>query len=124
MMTEQQQLLSKAKESLQAAQILESNGLVAVSASRVYYSMFYVAQAFLLSEELSFSSHSSVISAFGRIFAKAKRVPPEFHRYLINAQEIRTEADYDLNPEITSVQLKKMIDQAEEMLNFAIQCIE
>ena len=42
-MIEQEKLLLKAKESLQAPQISESNGLVTVSASRVYYSMFYVA---------------------------------------------------------------------------------
>ena len=41
-----------------------------------------------------------MISAFGRMFAKTKQVPSEFDRYLIDAQEIRTEADYDLNPQI------------------------
>ena len=121
MSKEQKQLLLKAQESLTAAKILTSNNLFAVAASRVYYVMFYVAQAFLLEEELSFSSHSAVISNFGRLFAKHQRVPIAFHRFLINAQEKRTEADYDLNPEITPEELYLMLGQAEEMLAFAVQ---
>ena len=85
MTKEQKQLLVKARESLKAAELLASNDLLAVSASRVYYAMFYIAQAFLLGDELSFSSHAAVISAFGRLFAKTNRVPTEFHRFLIRA---------------------------------------
>jgi uncharacterized protein (UPF0332 family) len=53
--------------------------------------MFYVAEAFLLGERLSFSSHAAVISAFGRDFARTGRVPVEFHRYLISAQNLRNQ---------------------------------
>jgi uncharacterized protein (UPF0332 family) len=123
MSKEQKQLLLKAQESLTAAKILVDNDLLAVAASRVYYTMFYVAQAFLLEEDLSFSSHSAVISNFGRLFAKTQRVPTVFHRFLINAQEKRTEADYDLNPEITSNDLSLMLEQAQEMLTFALQSL-
>jgi uncharacterized protein (UPF0332 family) len=34
--------------------------------------MFYVAQAFLAGEGLSFSKHSAVIAAFGQHFAKTE----------------------------------------------------
>ena len=42
--------------------------------------MFYVAEAFLLNEGLTFSSHAAVISAFGRDFARTGRALLEFHR--------------------------------------------
>ena len=116
---EQQQLLQKARDSLQAAQLLVDNNLAAFATARAYYSMFYIAEAFLLGEGLTFSSHSAVISAFGREFARTKRLPVEYHRYLINAQEKRTEADYNLNPNITIEQAQKIINEAEEMLDFA-----
>ncbi|MGB3508339.1 MAG: HEPN domain-containing protein [Microcoleaceae cyanobacterium] len=115
---EQQQLLQKARDSLQAAQLLVDNNLAAFAAARAYYSMFYIAEAFLLGEGLTFSSHSAVISAFGREFARTKRLPVEYHRYLINAQEKRTEADYNLNPNITIEQAQEIINEAEEMLDF------
>jgi uncharacterized protein (UPF0332 family) len=35
-----------------------------------------------------------VISAFGREFARSGRVPAEFHRYLMEAQELRHSGDY------------------------------
>jgi uncharacterized protein (UPF0332 family) len=47
MKIEQQQLLEKARESLQAAQLLANNNLLAFASARAYYLMFYIAQAFL-----------------------------------------------------------------------------
>ncbi len=119
MKIEQEQLLEKARESLQAAEILVKNNLANIAVTRAYYTMFYVAEAYLLGEELAFSSHSAVISAFGRIFAKEKRLPVEYHRYLINAQEKRIEADYNLTPNITLEQAKVITSEAKEMLNYA-----
>jgi uncharacterized protein (UPF0332 family) len=62
---EQTALLRKAGESRRAAQLLATNELLDFAASRAYYTMFYVAEAFLLNEGLTFSSHAAVISAFG-----------------------------------------------------------
>jgi uncharacterized protein (UPF0332 family) len=55
------------------------------AASRAYYVMFDVAEALLLSRGLAFSSHSAVISAFGREFANTGAVPRECHRHLFSA---------------------------------------
>jgi uncharacterized protein (UPF0332 family) len=46
--------------------------------------MFYIAEAFLEGEGMSFSRHSAVISAFGREFALQGKVPVQFHQFLIN----------------------------------------
>jgi len=65
-----------------------SNGFPDYAASRAYYAMFYIAEAFLDGEGMSFSSHAAVIGAFGREFARTGRVPAEFHRFLIDAQDL------------------------------------
>ena len=96
MKPEQIALLRKAGESLRAADLLAANALLDFAASRAYYTMFYVAEAFLLNEGLTFSSHAAV-SAFGRDFARTGRVPVEFHRYLIDAQDLRNQGDYDID---------------------------
>ena len=83
MTPEQAALLKKAKDSLDAARLLVERGFYDFAVSRSYYAMFYVAQAFLLGEGLSFSKHSAVIAAFGQRFIKTGEVPQEFHRYLI-----------------------------------------
>lgn len=114
-------LLKKAYKSLQAAKLLLKNDLTDFAVTRTYYTMFYVAQAFLLSKNLSFSSHKAVIFAFGREFVKTKIIPVEYHRFLIDTQIKRNEADYDISPIISHEEAQEMIHNAETMLNFALQ---
>jgi len=64
MKSEVYKLIEKAKESLIASEILAQNKLYNFAGSRAYYTMFYIAEAFLWTKEMSFSSHSAVISAF------------------------------------------------------------
>ncbi|MGI0482348.1 HEPN domain-containing protein [Geminocystis sp. CENA526] len=121
MIKEQEYLLIKAKRSLNAAKELNNQDYPEFATSRAYYAMFYVAEALLLSENLSFSSHSAVISAIGKYFVKTQKIPSQYHRYLIDTQDQRNRADYDYNPNLNSIEANKFISQAEEMLNFAYQ---
>jgi len=98
MTPEQQGLLEKATRSLQAARLLNEEGLAEFATSRAYYTMFYVASAFLEGEGLSFARHSAVIAAFGQQFARTGRVPVEFHRYLIAAEQSRIRQTKTLSP--------------------------
>ena len=123
MTDEQRDLLLKAQNSLEAAKLLLANNFPDYATSRAYYSMFYIAEAFLEGEGLSFSKHSAVIAAFGREFAKPQRVPVEFHRFLIEAQELRTTSDYGQLNAVTFDQAAEQIDHAEQFLALAIQAI-
>lgn len=79
-MTEEQgELLLQARDSLEAAKWLMQGDYPGYAAARAYYAMFYIAEAFLEGDGLSFSKHSAVIAAFGREFAHPERVPVEFH---------------------------------------------
>ena len=82
-------LLGKALRTLQSARLLLTDGDYDGAVSRAYYAMFYVAEALLLAKGMTFSSHSAVISAFGKEFAKPGTMPGEYHRYLLDAQEAR-----------------------------------
>ena len=119
MKPEQTALLRKAGESLRAAQLLATNELLDFAASRAYYTMFYGAEAFLLNEGLTFSSHAAVIAAFGRDFARTGRVPVEFHRYLIDAQDLRNQGDYDIDSAITESEANELISHAQQFLELA-----
>jgi uncharacterized protein (UPF0332 family) len=59
MTDEQRELLLKAQQSLEAAKLLLVNDFPEYATSRAYYSMFYIAEAFLEGEGLSFSKHSA-----------------------------------------------------------------
>lgn len=95
MTQEQEAVLRKARESLRGARILEADGLFDFAISRAYYSMFYVARAFLLGKGLSFSKHGSLIGAFGQHFAKTGIIDARFHHNLIAAFNARVKGDYE-----------------------------
>ena len=94
MRSETKSLLEKAHQSLQAADNLRQDGFLDFAASRAYYAMFYIAEALLIEQGLSYSSHSAVIGAFGKLFAKTNKIDARFHRYLLDAQEARNVGDY------------------------------
>lgn len=85
--------------------------------------MFYVAQAFLSGEGLSFSKHSAVIAAFGQHFAKTGRVPAEYHRYLIESEQLRNVGDYDVHTGLTENDATNQLNRAEDFLSLAEQFI-
>ena len=123
MTQEQSDLLEKAKESLRAARLLLANDLPDFAASRAYYSMFYVASAFLLGKGLKFSKHGSLIAAFGQHFVKTGEVDATFHRNLIDAQDDRIAGDYTINSNLTNTEVATMISQAEEFIALAEQML-
>lgn len=119
MTPEQEALIQKAKSSLDAARLLAGQGYYDFSISRSYYAMFYVAQAFLMDEGLSFSKHSAVIAAFGQHYAKSGRAPLKYHRYLIESEQRRNVGDYDLQSDLSEEDADEQLTRAEDFLDFA-----
>jgi uncharacterized protein (UPF0332 family) len=111
----------KAKESLIASKLLADHQLYDFAGSRAYYTMFYIAEAFLWQQGFSFSSHGAVIAKFGQEIAKKGIVPLEFHRYLIDAQDKRTQADYNIDTEVKLSQdeVQRLIEQGKIFIQWA-----
>ena len=122
MTSAQLNLLAKARQSLSAAKLMLDGEYPDYAASRAYYTMFYIAEAFLEDKGLSFSK-SGVISAFDRKFTRTGRVPVKFHQYLIRAQELRNAGDYGELGAVTSDQAAESIAQAKEFLELAQNAI-
>lgn len=123
MTNRQSNLLNRARKKLSVAKDLSRLGHLEDAVSRAYYTMFYVAEALLDGEGLRFSSHSAVISEFGRIFAKAGRVPSEFHRLLMESQEDRLGADYREVYFVSTEEVQEHIRNAERFLRLAEELI-
>ncbi len=124
MTPEQHGLVEKAQDSLRGARLLKEDGLHAIAVSRAYYAMFYIAEAFLLEKDLSFSSHHAVISAFGQHFAKTKELPVELHRHLIDGFEERIRGDYEARAKVSAEKAAEMIEQAEAFIALAEQRLD
>jgi len=67
MTDDQLDLLQEARDSVSAAKLLLGGGYAGYAASRAYYAMFYIAEAFLEGEGMSFSKHSAIIAAFSGV---------------------------------------------------------
>jgi len=85
--------------------------------------MFYIAEAFLLGENLSFSKHSAVIAAFGQHFVKTGRVSQEFHRYLIEGEDSRNVGDYDAISGFDKKEALEQIHHAAAFLELACELL-
>ena len=109
-------LLKKAKRYLRSAQILLEAGDYESSVSRTYYAMFYSVQALLLTENLSFTSHKGVISAFGERFIKTGLFPTEMGKELNRAFGKRQLSDYEYTSVISRKEAKALLESGENFV--------
>jgi uncharacterized protein (UPF0332 family) len=115
---EQQNLLQKALQSLDAAEYLSKGGYNDFAVARAYYTMFYLASAILVTEDLHFSKHSAVISFFGKELIKTGKVPLRFHQYLKKSHDLRNLGDYGRPDSVSCEEAKIQIANAWEFLKF------
>ena len=103
MTDEVRRYLRKAEHALEVAEDLLKDGHAPDAASKIYYAMYYAAQALLNADGIDVVKHSAVESAFGHHFAKSGKIDPKFHRMLMNAGRsgrlpITTSMRKSLNP--------------------------
>jgi uncharacterized protein (UPF0332 family) len=116
MTQEVKKLVEKAEHALKVAEKLISDNYPSDAASKIYYSMYYAAQALLKSEGIDVLKHSAVESALGYYFAKTGRIDPKFHKMLIDARKIREIADYDIEEEIVEPVATLKIEEGRAFL--------
>lgn len=109
-------LLDKSRQSISAAELLLRDSYVDFSVSRTYYAMFYSIEALLLSRDLAFSKHSAAIAAFGKDFVKPGRFDAKFHRYILDAYDVRNIADYGTMHVISVEKAAELLTWAKELL--------
>lgn len=114
---EVKKLIERAEHALKVAEALLEYGYPSDAASKIYYSMFYAAQALLKSEGIDVIKHSAVESSFGYYFAKTGKLDPRYHRMLIDARKIREIADYDIQEEIVEPVASLKIEEGKEFLS-------
>ena len=115
--SEIQHFLKLADESHEAAKVLIDQGFIRFSAAQSYYTIFYLAQAMLLSKGLTFSSHSAVVSAYGKEFAKTGLLDAKFHRHIIDAEKRRQIGHYgDEGEEVSEEQARESLQWAGEFM--------
>ncbi|MEP6895482.1 MAG: HEPN domain-containing protein [Chloroflexota bacterium] len=111
-----QVFITRAEESHQAAKVLLDTGFPNFSAAQSYYTMFYLTEALLHSKGLEFSSHSAVIAAYGKEFAKTKALDPKFHHRMIIVERRRAIGHYGEESNVTDEDALESFEWAGEFL--------
>jgi len=109
-------MLAKSRRYLTSAELLRQHGDFDSAVSRLYYAMFYGAEALLLLMGKTYTSHRAVVSAFGENFIKSGRLPKEMHQWLHRAFEKRQISDYDYLTNITESEVRELQEKAKSFL--------
>ena len=112
-MNEFKKLFSLALEELDIAQLLLEKEHYRASISRSYYSMYYAAQALLLSQNIDTSTHKGLIRLFSLHFVKTGQFPPEWSNTLKAAYDLRQLSDYDADFTGTLAEAEMLLEKAK-----------
>lgn len=108
--------LSKSKSDLEAAKILFQSNLFAQSVNRSYYSIFHAVRAMLAFDRFDSKKHSGIIAYFNEHYIKTGFIEKEYSVYLMSAERIRTESDYDDLFVASKDQAEKQIENAKKFI--------
>lgn len=109
--------MERARQTLQAAQLLDDdNADTASVVNRAYYAMFYAALAMLTTVGEETSKHSGVMALFDRHFIKTGVLPKEMGKFLHMAFDMRQTADYEDKAEISQEVSRQILEFAKEFV--------
>jgi uncharacterized protein (UPF0332 family) len=109
-------LLDRANESHGAAKVLLDGDFANFSAAQSYYTMFFLVEAILYSKGLRYSSHSALVAAYGKEFAKTGLLDPKYHRYILVTQKRRETGHYGRESMVTREEALESFHWAEEFM--------
>ena len=86
--------MDKAKEDLEASELMFKNGKFSQSINRSYYAIFHAVRALLALDKFDLQKHSGIISYFNHNYIKTGKIEVEFSKMLTSAFKIRSDSDY------------------------------
>lgn len=115
--------MEKAKEDLEASELMFKNEKFSQSINRSYYAIFHAVRALLALSKFDSQKHSGIISYFNQNFIKTGKIEIEFSKMLTSAFKIRSDSDYKdfyiVTQEDAEIQLenaKKFLKRIQEYL--------
>jgi len=115
-MKEIKYFIEKADKFLKTAEQALNIGDYDSCVSRCYYAMFFMAEAALLTKNLSASSHKGVISLFGEHFIKAGIFDRGLGKTLNDAYDKRLIGDYGIGFIVTEGEARDTLETAENFV--------
>lgn len=101
-------------EALTAAQALLDGGLLRSAVSRLYYAMFHLVRALVVSRGFDPRTHEGVETLFGLHFVRAGVVDVRFSKVFAYLQKFREQADYGPVLALSSGEVERDIETVRE----------
>lgn len=117
-------MLKRAEDAILTAKLDLKAGFILATANRAYYAIFYSISALLFTEDVYSKSHKGTHLKFDELFIKTGKIPIHISKYISYAFNLRQEADYDLEADITEQEAQLLIDYAQEIYNISHKYIE
>ncbi len=105
--------LERANETIGEAESNLNLNYLKLTVNRIYYAMFYVVEALLLTKDISSSKHSGVRSFFHKDFIKEGLVDIKYGEFYDEMFNKREAGDYEVKP------VKFTKEEVELWLNYA-----
>lgn len=110
------EMLSKARRSLKAAQRHLDEGDYDFAASRAYYGAFYAMEAALLFKGVTCSTHGGVLTVFSERYIKDGTLPTSFGAKAARLFRERQTGDYEFDISITQADGEEDVEIASDIV--------
>ena len=120
------EFMDKAKENLAAAEICFENRLYNASANRAYYAAYHAAISALADRGIKKEKldHKWVQAEFsGRLIKRSKVYPAKVKSFLMDMQNIRNDADYEMH-KVGKNAARKQLAMAREIIILVVKELE
>jgi uncharacterized protein (UPF0332 family) len=108
--------LQRAEETLDEARILIDAERLPGAVNRIYYSVFYAANAILLKEGFGATKHAGLISLFHREIVHKGILNKEFGQILERSFANRTEGDYKDRRSFEKAEVKSLFENGQKFV--------
>ncbi len=102
-------LIEKAKKYLNTAELVLNNGDYDTAVSRIYYAMFYIVRAVLITKDVYPKTHAGTLNAFSEHFIKSTLFSKEMGKDFKNAFERRQQGDYDFTESLNKEETQNFL---------------
>lgn len=118
-----EEMLNKADERIESAQVLYENDHFGDSISRSYYAMLDAARTALVLVKVYPKSHSGTVHKFNEYFIKTGKIAKTFSSVLSQVEKSREEADYEFEKRFTKNNAKEALKQAKKFVTVIKQFV-
>jgi|SRR6056297_1222806 len=109
--------IKKAYQTYEAAKVLSDNGFWNSAVNRLYYSIFFAANALLVLNGIESKKHSTLKSQFSQHFVKTGKFDKKYGRLLSELYDWRQKADYEVVFDYDENSVLPLFQPVKEMLD-------